>query len=325
MTYQVVASDYHTVRPDVLRETLDGVADVTLVELGSTERLVDACREADADALITDIATPVTSEALDELDLSVVARAAVGFDNVDVVAAEERGVVVTNVPGYCTDEVATHTVALLLSAVRAVPEVNDRIVAGEWPTADSVAHEVHRLSGRTVGFVSFGAIARRTAEMVSGFGLDAVAYDPYLDPEDLDDDSDVDLVDFETLLERSHYVVVNAPATDETRGMFDAETFERMREDAVLVNTGRGAVVDEDALLDALDADEIDCAALDMFESEPLPPESPLRDRADLVVTSHTAWYSEEASAEVNETAAADVRRVLTGETPAHAVDPDWK
>ncbi|MDS0296240.1 C-terminal binding protein [Halogeometricum luteum] len=324
MTYQVVASDYHTVRPDVLRETLDGVADVTLAELGSTERLVDACREADADALITDIATPVTGEALDELDLSVVARAAVGFDNVDVAAAEERGVVVTNVPGYCTDEVATHTVALLLSAVRAVPEVDDRIGAGEWPTADSVAHEVHRLAGRTIGFVSFGAIARRTAEMVSGFGLDAVAYDPYLEPEDFDD-SDPDLVDFETLLERSHYVVVNAPATEETRGMFDAAAFERMREEAALVNTGRGAVVDEDALLEALDDGEIDCAALDVFESEPLPPESPLRDRANVVVTSHTAWYSEESSAEVNETAAADVRRVLTGETPAHPVDPDWE
>lgn len=324
MTYQVVASDYHMVRPDILRETLDGVAEVTLAELGSTERLVDACRHVDADAVITDIATPVTAEALDALDLSVVARAAVGFDNIDVAAAEERGVVVTNVPGYCTDEVATHTVALLLSAVRAVPEVDERIGAGEWPNADSAGHEIHRLDGRTIGFVSFGAIARRTAEMVSGFGLDAVAYDPYLDSGDLNDAPDVDLVGFETLLERSHYVVVNAPATDETRGMFDAAAFERMREDSVLVNTGRGAVVDEDALVDALDAGEIDCAALDVFESEPLPSASPLRDRADTVVTSHTAWYSQEASAEVNETAAADVRRVLTDDTPRHAVDLDW-
>ncbi|SFR38706.1 D-3-phosphoglycerate dehydrogenase [Halogeometricum rufum] len=325
MPHQVVASDYHMVRPEILRRTLDGTAAVTLADLGSTDRLVDACERVDADALITDIATPVTEEALARLDLSVVARAAVGFENIDVAAAEEHGVVVTNVPGYCTDEVATHSVALLLSAVRAIPEVDSRIGAGEWPEADSTANEIHRLRGRTLGFVSFGAIARRAAEMVGGFGLDLVAFDPYLDDGALDDLSvDVELVDFETLLDRSHYVSVNAPATPETRGMFDAEAFARMRDDAVLVNTGRGAVVDEDALLTALDAGELDCAALDVFESEPLPADSPLRDRADVVVTSHTGWHSVEASAEVNETAAADVRRVLRGETPENRVDPDW-
>jgi D-3-phosphoglycerate dehydrogenase len=325
MSYQVVASDYHMVRPEILRRTLDGTATVTLANLGSTDRLVAACRRVDADAVITDVATPVTAEAFARLDLSVVARAAVGFENIDVAAAEEHGVVVTNVPGYCTDEVATHSIALLLSAARAIPDIDGRIAAGEWPEADSAAHEIHRLRGRTLGFVSFGAIARRAAEMAGGFGLDLVAFDPYLDDDALDDLSvDVELVDFETLLDRSHYVSVNAPATPETRGMFDADAFARMRDDAVLVNTGRGAVVDEGALLAALDDGELGCAALDVFESEPLPADSPLRDRADVVVTSHTGWHSREASAEVNETAAADVRRVLLGETPENRVNPDW-
>lgn len=325
MTHRVVASDYHMVRAEILRRTLDGVADVTVAELGSTDRLVAACERVDADAVVTDIATPVTEAALDRLDLSVVARAAVGFDNIDVAAATERGVVVTNVPGYCTDEVATHTLALLLSAVRGVPEFDDRVRAGEWPGADSACHRIHRLSGRTLGFVSFGAIARRTAELVSGFDLELLAYDPYLDDDEVTElPVDVELVDFGTLLDRSHYVSVNAPATPATRGMFDAEAFARMRQDAVLVNTGRGAVVDEAALADALAAGELDAAALDVFETEPLPSGSPLRGRDDVVLTPHSAWYSREAVTEVNETVAADVRRVLQGDAPAHPVSADW-
>lgn len=323
MTHQVVVSDFHMIRPDAIRDHLGDAAEATFAELGSAEALVSACEAVDADAVITDIDTPVPAAAFDRLDLSVVSRAAVGFDNIDVAAAADAGVTVTNVPGYCTDEVATQALALLLACVRAVPEYDESVRSGEWAAFPS--RRLHRLRGRTLGFVSFGAIARRLAELTSGFDVDVLAYDPYLDESELDEFGvDVELVGFEGLLDRSDYVSVNAPATPETRGMFDAEAFSRMREEAILVNTGRGAVVDEDALVAALEADEIGAAGLDVFEAEPLSPDSPLTDRDDVVLSPHAGWYSEESLDELNRRAASDVRRVLRGETPEAAVDPEW-
>ncbi|MFC6826602.1 C-terminal binding protein [Halopelagius fulvigenes] len=323
MSHQVVVSDFHMIRPDSIREHLGPSAEATFAELGSVDALVAACESVGADAVITDVGTPVTAEAFERLDLSVVARAAVGFDNIDVAAAADAGVTVTNVPGYCTDEVATHALALLLACVRAIPEYDESVKRGEWPSFPS--RNLRRLRGRTLGFVSFGAIARRLAELTSGFDVDVVAYDPYLDESGLEAfDADVTLVDFEGLLDRSDYVSVNAPATPETRGMFDAEAFSRMRDGAILVNTGRGAVVDEDALVSALDSGDVAAAGLDVFEEEPLPAESPLTDREDVVLSPHAGWYSEEAVEELNRRVASDVRRVLDGEEPESAVDPEW-
>ncbi|SFF87830.1 D-3-phosphoglycerate dehydrogenase [Halopelagius inordinatus] len=323
MTYQVVVSDVHMIRPEAIRDHLGDAAEATFAELGSVEALVAECEAVDADAAITDVATPVPAAVFETLDLSVVARAAVGFDNIDVSAAADAGVTVTHVPGYCTDEVATQALALLLACVRAVREYDESVRRGEWAAFPS--RNLHRLRGRTLGFVSFGAIGRRLAELTSGFGVDAVAYDPYLDESETEDVGvDVELVGFEELLERSDYVSVNAPATPETRGMFDADAFSRMRAESILVNTGRGAVVDEDALVSALDAGEIGAAGLDVFESEPLSPESPLTDREDVVLSPHAGWYSEESIEELNRRVASDVRRVLRGETPESPVDPEW-
>ncbi|SEK31203.1 C-terminal binding protein [Haloferax larsenii] len=321
MSYSVVLSDFHMVDPNHQRRVLGDVADVTTAELGSVEALVEACEAADADAVVTDINTPVTADALDTLDLSVVARAAVGFENIDVEAATDRGVVVTNVPSYCTDEVATHSVALLLSCIRATPAYDRGVRAGEWPATPG--RELHRMKGRTLGFLSFGAIAQRTAELCSGFGLDFVAYDPYVDDDTLAEYG-VERVSLSDLYARADYLSVNAPATPETRGMVDADAFDALDDDAIVVNTGRGEVIDEAALVDALREGDIAAAGLDVFETEPLREDSLLRELENAVLSPHAAWCSAEARAEVNEQTATDIKRVFAGEEPTAKVEPSW-
>ncbi|WP_416838664.1 C-terminal binding protein [Haloferax sp. DFSO52] len=321
MSYSVVVSDFHMVDPDHQRRVLGDVAEIHVACLGSEEALVEACELADADAVVTDINTPVTAEALSRLDLSVVARAAVGYDNIDVEAATDHGVTVTNVPSYCTDEVATHSVALLLSCIRATPTYDRTVRAGEWPATPG--RDLHRMKGRTLGFLSFGAIAQRTAALCRGFGLELVAYDPYVDDELLDD-LGIERVTLDELYARSDYLSVNAPATPETRGMVDADAFDALSDDAIVVNTGRGEVIDEAALVEALRAGDIASAGLDVFEEEPLSADSPLRELDTVVLSPHAAWCSVEAKAEVNEQTASDIKRVFAGEEPTARVEPSW-
>ncbi|ELZ91991.1 D-3-phosphoglycerate dehydrogenase [Haloferax mucosum ATCC BAA-1512] len=321
MSSHVVLSDFHMIDPEHHRQVLGDDVEVSVAELGSETALVDACRETDADAVVTDINTPVTAAALAELDLRVVARAAVGYDNIDVESAAAHDVVVTNVPSYCTDEVATHTVSLLLSCLRATPTYDRAVRAGDWPATPG--RDLHRMRGRTLGFLSFGAIAQRTAELCSGFGLDFVAHDPYVDDAVLDDHG-VERVSLAALYDRADYLSVTAPETPETRGMVDSDAFDALDDDTIVVNTGRGAVIDEEALADALRDGDIAAAGLDVFETEPLPAGSPLRELENAVLSPHAAWCSVEAKAEVNEQTASDIKRVLAGDEPTARVEPNW-
>ena len=321
---KVVLSSFPMIDPETYREVLadgvDGPVDIEVAELGSTERLIEAA--AGADAVVADINTPVTEAALDATDLDLVVRSAVGVDNVDVAAAAERGVTVTRVPDYCTDEVAAHSVTLLLACLRSLKPYDDAVAAGGWSWEDG--RPVRRVSASTFGLLSFGPIARRAAEQLSGFGADLVAYDPFVDADEMAD-LGVEKVEFDALFDRADHVGVYAPLTDATRGIVDADALARLSEDSVVVNVSRGPVVDADALLDALAGDEIKAAGLDVLAEEP-PEDDPLVGRDDTVVTPHAAWYSEEARDDLNRSGAVDVAAVLNGETPEGRVDPeaDW-
>lgn len=322
MKSHVVVSDFPMIDPETMRSVLDGVADVTVADLEGGDAVVDACRAADADAVVTDVATAVPADVFDQLDLSVVGRASVGYETIDVDAARAAGVPVVNAPDYCTDEVATHSVSLLLACVRAIPAYDRAVRAGGWPS--SPGRDLHRLSGGTVGLVSMGGIARGIADRLAGFDLDLVGFDPYVDAEAMAAHG-VERVDFDALLDRSRYVVVTAPETPDTRDLFDAAAFDALPEGAVFVNTGRGGVVDEGALVDALESGQVASAGLDVLREEPPGADHPLVGRDDVVVTPHGGWCSVEARRELNETVARDVRRALLGEPLENSINGQWK
>lgn len=275
---------------------------------------------ADADALVVDVHTPVTANALEGAgSLQLIARAGTGFDNVDVGAAADHDVHVTNAPDYCTDEVATHALSLLLACRRRIPAADRDVRRGEWSW--ETERPVRRVTGSTLGLVSFGRIARRLVDHVDGFDLDLLVYDPYVD-EEVVEEYGGQLVDFPELLAASDAVSIHAPLTEETRGLVDADAFEQMAEHAVLVNVGRGGIVDEDALAVPLENREIAAAGLDVLEEEP-PGETPLRGLENVVITPHSGWQSLEAHDDLNRTIARQLEQALAGEKPDHAIDPE--
>lgn len=319
MTHRVLVSDTKVLDLETHGDPLESVgARVETTDAKRPDELLEAA--AGADALVVDSATQVTAEVIDGVDsLRVVGRGGIGVDNVDVAAAADNGVTVVNVPEYSTEEVSTHALALLLGCLRRLGVYDRAVKRGEWDWSDGAP--IHRLRGETVGLVAFGGIARRLAGKLDGFDVDVVAADPYVDDERFEG-TDVERVGFEELLERARYVSVHAPLTDETRGSFDAAAFDAMREGSILVNTARGPVVEEAALVDALEDGPLAAAGLDVREAEP-PDASPLHDRDDVLLTPHAAWYSEESRAELSRTVSEDVARVLRGDAPANPVDPE--
>ncbi|MFC6838074.1 C-terminal binding protein [Halomarina ordinaria] len=318
MTYQIAISQADYPDAEVERAVFDAVdADVVVGHAESPAELVELARGADA--LLVEYAD-VTAAVLDALDdLVVVSRYGIGVDNVDVEAATGREVAVTNVPSYCEEEVATHVLALLLTVVRETAQYTAAVESGTWDW--KVATPIEPVVGKTVGFVAYGKIPRAVVRLARGFDFEYLVYDPYLDAGDIADEP-VERVDFETLLAESDIVSVHAPLVDETRHLFDADAFARMRKDAVLVNTARGPLVDETALNDALREGELGGAGLDVMVDEPVE-SSPLFELDSVVVTPHVAWYSERSLDEVRRKAAENVVRFLEAGEPHGFVNRD--
>ncbi len=271
----------------------------------------------DADAIFVTYAK-LPGELLRQLKrCKVIGRFGLGVDNIDIKTAAELGIVVTYVPDYCLQEVSDHAMALILALARKVPFSNALVQAGRWEMPAVVA--MRRLEGQTLGLVGFGNIPRRVAPKAIAFGFKVIAYDPYAGGETAHRLS-VELVSFDRLLEISDHVSVHAPRTQETRGLFNTAAFGKMKKGAYLINTARGPLVDEKALLTALDSGRLGGAALDVAVTEPLPKELPLLNRSNVILTPHTAFYSIEALVELQTKCATDVARVLSGEAPAYPV-----
>ena len=250
----------------------------------------------------------------------VISRFGIGLDNIDVAAATECGIVVTYVPDYCVEEVSDHAMALLLTVARKTAFADRLVRAGRWEMPAVVP--LRRLRGRTLGLVGFGNIPQVLAPKALAFGLEVIASDPFVDEAVLAA-AGVERVSFEALLERSDYISIHAPLTDETHHLFGADAFRRMKPEALLINTARGPLVDIDALAAALDAGELAAAALDVMPEEPPPPDAPILGRDDVVVTPHTAFYSEEALGDLQTKAAQDMASVLAGRPPVYPVNPE--
>ena len=317
----VVVNDDPMIRADSLRHVLGDDVTVEVADLQTTEDITETV--ADATALVVDVQTDVPAAVFEACEnLEIVARAGVGVDGVDIPAAADHGVTVVNVPDYCREEVSTHAVSLLLASIRRLNVYDRSVKGGRWDWADGAP--IHRLTGETVGFLSFGQLARATAEKLAGFNCDIVAADPYVEADEMAA-LGVEKVPLDELLETADHVSVHAPLTDDTRHLFDRDAFRKMSETAVLVNVGRGPIVEEDALVWALENDEIAAAGLDVLEDEPLT-DSSLADRDDVILTPHTAFYSEESLTDLNEHIGHDILSVFDGEEPAGYIDPeaDW-
>ena len=243
---------------------------------------------------------------------AVLIRYGVGYDNIDIQAARKLGLKVAYVPDYCTNEVAEHAAAAVLTLLRKLPKLDAECRAGMWNSAVQAA-PVHPFDQTTVGLLGLGRIGRALVHRLKNFGFNFIVHDPYLDSS-VAEGIGVNLVDLETLVRESDVISLHSPLTTETYHVVDAEFLASMRSEAVLVNVARGALVDTNALADALNAGQIAAAALDVFETEPLPKEHGLWKAANLTVSPHAAWYSTSSLERLQRLAAEEVGRALRGE-----------
>ena len=316
MKSKVVITDYVWESLDVEKKTLEDLAELIPLKTKKPEEFLDAA--GDCDALLNTYAGPITAEVMAKMPrCKIIARYGIGVDTIDLDAATQAGIIVTNNPGYCIEEVAEQTMALILASARKVPFYDRMVRNGRWEVPPG--KPIFRLVGRTLGLVGFGNIARQVAVRAAAFGLEVLYCDPFVKESQFKVPGKP--VDLDTLLHESDFVSLHPPLTPQTRKMIGAAAFGKMKRSAVLINCARGPIVDTDALVRALDAEQIAGAALDTVDPEPLPDPHPLRGRDNVILNPHIAWYSEQAMAGLQAGAPGEVRRVLSGEWPVNVVN----
>jgi D-3-phosphoglycerate dehydrogenase / 2-oxoglutarate reductase len=319
----VVITDYDYGDVDIERAIIDGAGlRLMAAQCKSEDDVIAAAR--DADAIIAQYAT-IGAKAITAMTrCELIARYGTGTDIVDVDAATRRGILVTNVPNdWCENEVADHAMALLLAAARNICRYDRATHSGTWRW--QTGEPIYRISGRTLGLLSFGAIAQAIGRRAAGFGLKVIASDPYMPAADITARGAAP-VSLEELLEQSDYLIIQAPLTKETHHLIGERELRLMKPAAILVNTARGPIVSDEALYRALTENWIAGAGLDDIEEEPAKiadwtPDNPLFGLDNVIITPHAAYYSEESVRTVREFAASEVVRVLTGEPPISPVN----
>lgn len=314
--FKVVVTDYVFPSLEIERSVLGAIdAQIVAMQASSDEPLVGAVR--DADALLVCYA-PVTKRVIDGAQrCRIVARYGIGVDNVDLEAASARGIIVTNVPDYCIEEVSDHALALLLACARRVVSLDRQVRTGRWIAKDAVP--TYRLRGQVLGLVGFGKIPRAVAARAQALGLEILAFDPYLDEANMGAHG-VKKVELGALLAQADYISVHAPLTTQTRGMIGEAELRAMKPTAYLINTARGPIVREAAIVRALQEGWIAGAALDVLEAEPPAQSHPLLALDNVILTPHVAFYSEQSVQELQRKASEEVARVLTGQPPRYPV-----
>ena len=317
MTWNIVIACIDTRNPPEMMDALAGL-DVRIQRVVGFQDEQEASLYREADAIITEM-HPVTDEMLGTFErCRIIACASTGYDYVDYSSAAKHGIWVTNCPGYCTDEVATHTIALLLSQARRLPQLFQLARSGEWDPRP--ARPIHHPRRQTVGIIGWGRIGRAVSAKAMALGFRVIANDPYVHPKQMLD-AGVVPADKPTVMQESDYVSLHTPLTEETRFMINASLLALMHPSAYLINTARGLLIDEAALLDAVQNEKLAGAALDVLSSEPPSPDHPFLQDERFFITPHSAWCSEESDAAVWEWAAGNVASALRNEKPPHAVN----
>jgi D-3-phosphoglycerate dehydrogenase len=259
----------------------------------------------------------------------IICCVSIGYGNVDLDAATQNGILVTNVPDYCLEEVSDHTMALLLACARKIVPQIIAVKEGKWVSTMRLEFRdkwppMFRLRGQSLGLVGFGRIARILVPKAKGFGLRVIAYDPYI-PKSVGQELGVELVEFDYLLKESDFISLHSNLTDETKHMMGLEQFKKMKPTAYLINVSRGGLIDEQALYIALTHGYIAGAGLDVTEPEPPDRNHPLFKLENVLITPHSAFYSDLATSELSRRAEEEVFRVLRGEWPQNLLNPQVK
>ena len=312
---------------DLIKPILDEIdAELVIARPKTDVEVAEAGR--DADAIIMHGSVPFTREIIAQLiRCKVVCRTGVGVDRMDLQAATEFGVKVCNAAGCNSIEVSEQTIGLLIAISRKLARMNQYVRDGKWRrhTAELHAYRgpVSRIAGRTLGIVGLGHVGRQVAPRAQGLKLNVQAVDPYLDPK-IAEELGVKLVSLDELIRTSDFISLHAPLTSQTRKMFGKPQFAAMKPTAYLINCARGGLVDTEALYDALVAEQIAGAALDVTDPEPLPADHKILTLPNVIVTCHTAANSNESYVDCQTHAAKEVARVLIGQAPTTEVKDPW-
>lgn len=313
---KVVLTDYVWESLDVEKKTLAGLADLVPLQTKKPDEFLPEAK--DCDALLNTYAGPITAEVMAQMPrCKIIARYGIGVDTIDLDAATQAGIIVTNNPTYCIEEVAEHTMALLLAAARKIAFYDRMVRAGRWEVPPG--KPMFRLAGSTLGLVGFGNIARHVAVRAAAFGMRVLFADPFIKEGQFSEPGRK--MELAAMLAEADFVSLHPPLMPQTRGMINDEAFSQMKPGAILINCARGPIVDTAALVRALDGKKIAGCALDTIDPEPLPDPHPLRGRENVIINPHAAWYSEQAMVGLQAGAPGEVRRVLTGEWPVNVVN----
>ncbi|MQF80824.1 MAG: C-terminal binding protein [SAR202 cluster bacterium] len=319
MNSKVLITDYVWPSTDPEREVLEA-AGIELVVAPDTSETTLADLATDVDAIMFCFAQ-VTGQVLESAtNCKIAARYGIGVDNVDIPKATELGIVVTNVPDYCMDEVTDHALGMILALNRRLVPHNRSVLSGGWDTV-ALNQPMHRTRGATLGIVGFGRIGRSLADKAAGFGMNILTYDPLIKPGATLDG--VTAVSFDHILKESDFISLHVPLIPSTENLISAPQLAKMKSGSILINCARGGLIDEEALAVALQSGHIAGAGLDVVEPTPPDPNSALLSQENVIITPHTAFFSQASTLELERRTAAEVVRVLNGETPENLINPD--
>lgn len=317
--FRVVLTDYmyETIQP--FYDVYNQYEDIEFVPLQLTEKR-DILRETEfADAVMVHF-DQIDKDVISNLkNCRIIARSAVGYDNIDLDAASAAKIPVTNVPDYCVEEVSNHTLMMILNSAKKFNQLEANVKKGLWGDF-AIAKPIHAVRGQTLGLLGCGRIARCLAVKAQVFGIKVIAYDPYIKPEAIKDFG-MTLVSREELLAQSDFISMHLLLNEDTRKSINADFFKKMKNSAIFVNTARGGLVDEDALIEALRTGEIAGAALDVLTEEGIDKDAPLQKFDNVIITPHAAWYSEQAFYTLLTSAAQEIVRALHGEPVKNQVN----
>ena len=323
--HKVVMVDSFATNMAAAEETkeLDKVNAVLVkVNCSTEDEVIQAAREADA--IITRFA-PITRRVLEAVPkCKVIARYGIGYDNIDIDAATDNNILVVNTPDFCLEEVSNHVIMLILACAKRLQLFSNYAKQGRWHEWRQIQLPMVSIYGQTLGLIGCGHIATMVAKKARCFDLKIIGYDPYLD-KSLAMELGITLMKLTELLSEADFISVSTPATKETWHLIGEEQFKQMKPSAYFINTARGSVVDESALIKALQEKWIAGAGIDVFEKEPVDSDNPLLNMDNVIVTPHTAFYSDKALERVRLSVGQETARVLCGKWPQNVVNDKVK